>query len=242
MLTYKRLSPVHTRSIHSNLSIPSSLERSKAASIISADGPVVFHDMRRIVLPLCDTTFSNEEVLSRFVKGFFGGYVFWPEQYFLRALRKEIVHFDTLRDIPISSQIWSQAQLSREKLPGLHSLLFGGFRVVDCSIRESETPLQSSPWNQNSGSYIDFVLGSDSGSIRGVHRFSVFRSGIEKSNDEATCDIEKDHEKKVSLTIEFSTLTCLPGMHGFIGLNAVYWFHLQYAMMLFRDGVKEIIT
>lgn len=149
-----------------------------------------------------------------------------------------------LRNIPVSSNIWAQTELSRNTVPKLHSLIFGGFRVVDCSIQHTHNhspPQSSTSAKQQSCSSIDFVYGSDSGRIRGVHRFSVLRSSVEKEDHEAASSIKGYQEKPESITIEFESLACLPGLNGSRFRNAVYWFHLQYAMLLFREGVREVI-
>lgn len=102
-LAHKYLSPVPTRNISTSLSNSTSLERSKAVSVVHPSGPVVLQDTRRITVSLCDASLSDEEILARFVKGFFGGYALWPEYFMLRALRKNMVHFEGNHELKLET-------------------------------------------------------------------------------------------------------------------------------------------
>ena len=133
-----------------------------------------------------------------------------------------------LSNTPVSSHVWSNTQLSAQKLPHPHSLLFGSFRVVDCQAGSSTTQLQSGAY-----SYIDFAFGSDDGFIAGVHRFSVA-----SANDEL--QIKDDRDSTKTVTIEFAHSGCNPKENKPLKPDFLQTLHLWYAMLLFREGVAEV--
>jgi hypothetical protein len=86
-----------------------------------------------------------------------------------------------------------------------------------------------------SSSYVDFIFGSDDGFIAGVHRFTVSRNDKSeggKQNDDATA----------SVTIEFSHKGCHPKENKPMNPeDFMQKLHLWYAMLLFREGVAEVL-
>lgn len=110
--------------------------------------------------------------------------------------------------------------MSERELPPLHALLFGAFRVVDVHLEQ-----QASPQGQ---SYVDVVFGRDVGFVAGVHRFSVSRG-------EGT---GKEHK---NVTIEFAHAGCDPKEDKPLKPDFLQTLHLWYAMLLFREGVSEVI-
>jgi hypothetical protein len=73
--------------------IPAALAASTAVRIVNPQNHVPIHDTRYIKLSL-PKRLTDEEILARFVKGFFGGYVFGPERGLLRANGKQITRFE----------------------------------------------------------------------------------------------------------------------------------------------------
>ncbi|KAF2853060.1 hypothetical protein T440DRAFT_505954 [Plenodomus tracheiphilus IPT5] len=209
---------VPTSQIISTASVPESLDQGSAIAIVNPNKHIPVHDSRHINVQLLNTM-NNEEILARFVKGFFGGHVFAPERSILRAVRQEISRFDALKDIPVSSHVWSTSQLSNQTLSPLHALLFGAFRVVDSKLSEAE-------------SYIDFAFGSDSGGLVGVHRFSV-------SEDSQVPETPLAGMR--SVRIEFAHSGCNPKENKPLGPEVLQTLHLWYAMLLFREGVAEVM-
>jgi hypothetical protein len=131
-----------------------------------------------------------------------------------------------LRDTPVSSHIWSTAQLSAHNPPPLDTLLFGVFRVVDSKIESANASSQTY-------SYIDFAFGSDDGFIAGVHRFSVKREAGSTAG-------EKDDENTTTVTVEFAHSGCNPRENKPLKPDFLHTLHLWYAMFLFREGVAEV--
>jgi hypothetical protein len=118
-----------------------------------------------------------------------------------------------------SPPIWSASQLSSYTLPPLNSKLFGGFQVIDYRLK------QDFPGDSKMHSYIDFAFGSDTGYLAGVHRFSVWTDS-------------KDDGKVV---IEYEDTAFNPKVDKPLLPDLLLKFHLVYAMVLFREGVSNVL-
>jgi hypothetical protein len=128
-----------------------------------------------------------------------------------------------LKKIPVSLHVWKLSQLKKDTAPPLDALLFGVFRVVDRCIQESSS-VQQEP------SYIDFAFGFEGGNLAGVHRFSVKRTG----------DAE-EVSGTIPVTIEFAHTGCNPQVNEPLKPEVLQTLHLAYAMLLFREGVAEVL-
>lgn len=130
--------------------------------------------------------------------------------------------------LSVSTQIWTREELHRERLVPLHSVLFGSFRVLETQISSAakQHPLEL----QHYSSFIDFAFGSDDGFIAGVHRFSV---------SEAQGVGETKGTKQI--TVEFSHTGCNPREDKPLGPAVLQNLHLWYAMLLFREGIAEVL-
>jgi hypothetical protein len=228
--------------ITSSPRIPDALAQSTAVTIVNPHSHVPIHDTRYIRLSV-PNILSDEEILARFVKGFFGGYVFGLERGMSRAAGKVITRFEgklqrykpwytraltrkALQDTPMSSHIWSTTQLSVDELPPLHALCFGVFRVFDSRIEFADTLSQTY-------SYIDFVFGSDAGFIAGVHRFSVAREEVDATG-------EKEADNTTNVIIEFAHSGCNLRENKPLKPDFLQTLHLWYAMLLFKEGIAEV--
>jgi hypothetical protein len=87
---------VPVRQIISSDRIADSLAQSKAVKIVNPYDHVPIHDTRSITIRVAETL-SNEEILTRFVKGLFGGHVFGLERSLLIATKKEITRFEGMK-------------------------------------------------------------------------------------------------------------------------------------------------
>jgi hypothetical protein len=121
--------------------------------------------------------------------------------------------------------------LSAHELPPLQALLFGVFRVVDFHIE----PQANQETSRQTYSYIDFAFGSDDGYIAGVHRFSVSRNDLSKE------ETEQDADSTASATIEFAHAGCNPRDNKPLKPEILQSLHMLYAMLLFREGVAEVL-
>lgn len=90
---YNATSYIHVEHVYSTDTIPTSLADSVAVKITNPHSHVPIHDTRHVTVSV-PKSLSDEEILSRFVKGFFGGHVFRLERGALRANKKEITKFD----------------------------------------------------------------------------------------------------------------------------------------------------
>jgi hypothetical protein len=129
-----------------------------------------------------------------------------------------------LADEPITARTWTAGDIAEARLPPLHSVLFGAFRVVDIKCSNFSEPSSTAGY-----SYIDIAFGADEGFIAGVHRFSV-------SEVEGPSRIEG----KRNVTISFDHTSCNPRENKPLGPDILQTFHLWYAMLLFREGLVSV--
>ncbi|KAH7021330.1 uncharacterized protein B0I36DRAFT_388060 [Microdochium trichocladiopsis] len=147
---------------------------------------------------------SDEEILARFVRAFFGGVVFAPEGVVLRALGRRMAWFSKVPTSSAALEIWSKHDLSLTHLPPVSSILFGAFQVLDAYIADEHHQSQragisdmvttrreqadTAGSTNNRGekeertqqpgaaeSYVDIGFGSDGSWFAGTHRFTVSR-------------------------------------------------------------------
>jgi hypothetical protein len=90
---YNAIRTIPLQDISSYPGIPDSLLQSTAVKLTNPHDHVPIHDTRFVTVSV-SRRLTDEEILSRFVKGFFGGYVFKPERSVLTAVRKEITRFE----------------------------------------------------------------------------------------------------------------------------------------------------
>ncbi|KAE8318428.1 hypothetical protein BDV41DRAFT_376428 [Aspergillus transmontanensis] len=158
---------------------------------------------------------SDEEVLSLFTAGFFGGYVFACEKVILRAGGWKLlsVKFSNFEDDPAAMTIWDHTKIPSSKLLPLGSRLFGSFKLIDKHI--SKAPGLGP-------SYVDYGFGSDQSRFAGCHRVQVTRSPqTEISLQQFICNPTKN----------------TPSVRGDLEK-----FHFVYAKLLFADGVRSVLT
>lgn len=79
--------------ISSSNTIPSSIVTSVAVKLTNPHNHIPIHDTRHITVAV-SKHLSDETILARFVKGFFGGHVFRLERGALSGIRKTITGFE----------------------------------------------------------------------------------------------------------------------------------------------------
>lgn len=184
---------------------------------------------------------ADEVLLASFTRGFFGGLVLAPERTLLQTLRLNLVRFTRmfknptvgtgtnlwlgLASWPPSTHIWSRAELPEERLPPMHSILFGVFQVVDVQLRHTDKGATAG----HNESYVDFGWGSDQANFDGVHRFSVIRP------------INDPLSNRKIVQIHLQCLACNPQVDRPMGPGFLVPFHNKYSELLFREGVAEIL-
>lgn len=123
---------------------------------------------------------------------------------------------------PNQTRIWQPSQISSEKLPELNSLYFNSFQIVD----------QHTESTKGSESYVDIAFGKYKTSFVGAHRFSV-----QRQRDGLSANKDGDEEVRVTM----SCVTCNAIEDKRVGPTWSSKLHRAYAMMLFREGVAEVL-
>ncbi|KAE8138435.1 hypothetical protein BDV38DRAFT_244646 [Aspergillus pseudotamarii] len=159
--------------------------------------------------------FSDEEVLSLFTTGFFGGYVFACERLILRAGGWKLfpAQFSNFKDDPAAMPIWNHKEIPSTKLLPLGSRLFGSFKLIDKHISKA---LELEP------SYVDYGYGSDRSGFAGCHRVQVTRSP--------------------QTEIRLQQFICNPTKNTPSAAGYLEKLHFVYAKLLFADGIRSVLT
>ncbi|KAM5354046.1 hypothetical protein ACJ41O_000696 [Fusarium nematophilum] len=219
-MIHRRISLADRRQITRFDDIPESFEGSRSVSeIVNAGKHTRMADSRfiSIDIPTQHRHVSDEVLLAKFTRGYFGGLVIGPERVALQTLGLNLVHFT--RASPTTTSIWSLSDLHDTQLPPLHSVIFGTFQTLDTHIAALPCSAES-----RSQSYIDFGFGSDEAGFAGVHRFAVVRSGDDGQTVQIHCQ----------------SMSCNPRVDRPLRPRWMFAFHKAYADLLFREGVSEI--
>ncbi|KAH6629737.1 hypothetical protein C7974DRAFT_395136 [Boeremia exigua] len=224
---YSSTSLSYTAKIKTTNQVPNGFAQSFAVSAVNPHRHITIDDTRSTLVSVSHKL-SHEQILAKFLAGFFNGNVFAPERTALRLVRRQLVNFKELADKPISTQMWATGDIDEARLPPLHSIIFGAFRIVDIKCSNcSEKYVQHS---EAKYSYIDIAFGGDDSFIAGVHRFSV-------SESEGSASIEG----KRPVTISFNHISCNPKEDKPLGPDVLQTLHLWYAMLLFREGIVSVL-
>lgn len=114
-------------------------------------------------------------------------------------------------------------------------MLFGAFQVIDFRIRGQSNASDTDPVPSDE-SYVDFGFGSDQSRFAGVHRFSLSRS-----DSEAEKTKQSTGAAPTVVRITHSGLACNPSHNKLITPLFVFTFHKFYAMLLYREGVAQVL-
>lgn len=96
VLVNNRVSPIKASAFEVKEEAPPSLMNSNAYRlVVNPKRNMSFSDQRtmRIRLPVGKRSWSDEEILSEFMQGFFGGWTFYPELLALKVIRRQWVDF-----------------------------------------------------------------------------------------------------------------------------------------------------
>ncbi|KID83200.1 hypothetical protein MGU_09481 [Metarhizium guizhouense ARSEF 977] len=218
---YRRLSLTSHSLIKTTESASESFRKSATIrGLVNPRGHTAWEDSRSVALAVPEGVKlpSEELLLSRFVRVFFGGRVFLFERIGLQLLRKQLVVFDGmlphgLAPSSVPEYVNSVSGLPTS-LPSLHSVFWGTFQVTDLRVGED-----------GEGSSIDFVYGSNRGEFAGCHRFTVRKE-------------TGGQGERVFVSME--CMTCNPRVDKPVSGQFLFGLHKVYAMMLFRDAVAEV--
>ncbi|KAH8889098.1 hypothetical protein GQ53DRAFT_843162 [Thozetella sp. PMI_491] len=189
---------------------------------------------------------SDEEILARFTKGFFGRWIFTPERWLFLSTKLSITRQLTMPQEETSSstrgrttvisastpEIWHLSSLSASVVPPLGSLLFGNFILLDSSAasveeRDAMFPC-SNPGSRPDCVFAEFTAGSASIEFISSHRFEITR--------------EKTAEEGEMVKITFSHVNCNPTGNASRIRSWMKSLHVLYSKLLFSDGVREVLA
>ncbi|RAL03581.1 uncharacterized protein BO80DRAFT_401730 [Aspergillus ibericus CBS 121593] len=178
---------------------------------------------------------TDEELLARFTKGAFGGWIFTPERWIApliqRCIDAELISaIKTSSSDPSTPPIWKLDSLSRDILPPLGSTLFGLLTLFDTSTCTEDHRISVFPDSihipRPNFAFAEYAGRTKSQGLAASHRFEVTRE-------------YKDGEDRVRLT--FSHIRSNPRTGGKSLPSWFVWFHVLYSGLLFADGIKEIM-
>jgi hypothetical protein len=175
---------------------------------------------------------TDEEVLARCLRGFYGGWVFWPEKlliFGLRSLGRKLVAVGFEGVDMDEPQIVDPLELSREKLPEKGTVLLGGnFMVLDKYVKKEG--------EEEGLSFVEIGFGDNRKGFAGLHRFEV-----ETIRDGERGGEEDGEEEKGGVQLWYSSISCHPTRNKLPLPAWTFRFHEFYAQSLFRDGVAEVL-
>ncbi|KAK2015787.1 hypothetical protein LZ32DRAFT_645586 [Colletotrichum eremochloae] len=163
---------------------------------------------------------TDEILLAAFVRGYFAGKVFAFERNLLQIARLTFVSYSGLTTA--TKPVWETSELSPTSLPSLYSLLFGTFQVSHIEIQDSGNSVSV---HEKRESNVDFVFGGDKTEFAGAHRFSIIR------NPDRTGEVR----------VLYEHTACNPTINQPIKSDLLLRFHNFYAMLLFREGMAEMM-
>ncbi|EFE42171.1 hypothetical protein TRV_03085 [Trichophyton verrucosum HKI 0517] len=177
---------------------------------------------------------SDEELLARFTRGFFGGIIFAAERFILAS--------DTQPANPglsLPKNIWKATEIPKTTLLPLGSILFGAFQVTHSHLvnktRLNPTSEGLTKWKsaEEKFSYIDFGFGN--GNFAGCHRLSVHRNDSSKGINSITkCADDRDD----MIEFRLSCFHCNPRGEESRLVTMLSGFHQVYARLLFTDALR----
>ncbi|KAF4341270.1 hypothetical protein FBEOM_4743 [Fusarium beomiforme] len=217
----KRVSIVDKDLITRFRTVPEKFQKSRSVSeVVNAKQHIYDSDSRFITLdiPAQHRDVSDEVLLAKFVKGYFGGAVIRPERVALSTIGLTLVNFS--KSGPAPRKLWSGTELPEVFLPPLNTILYGVFQVLETQIGVKTAPNRTE-------SHVDFGFGSDSDVFAGVHRFVVVRT-------------KEDQREEPTVQIHYESMTCNPIQNKPLRPRILFKFHELYADLLFRDGISEI--
>jgi hypothetical protein len=225
LMVYNRTSSIDTRRITAVHSVPDSFRASGTLrKVVNPRDHVMSTDTRTMVIDIPATRrhVSDQELLARFTKAFYNGWVFAPEKYLIRLLsRRTLVSFPAIASIPVPEQEWDTAALPEQQLYPMHSKILGLWQVVDVSLKDGDAA-------EPRESYVDMAFGNGEWPFAGSNRFSVERLG------------SKDDSGPLQVRLTYACVTCNPVVNkpsiGKIGQA----FHDVYAMFLYKEAVAGL--
>ncbi|PMD33845.1 hypothetical protein L207DRAFT_589399 [Hyaloscypha variabilis F] len=180
-------------------------------------------DSRYIILSHSEIrNLTDEQILSRFLRGFYNGWVFWLERGVIEAFRavgRTMVRVGFTGLETNGREILRPRDIGKERLPEKGTVLLGGnFVVLGKDVRAEE----------KGPSFVEIGFGDDRKGFAGFHRFEVERL--------------REKEGEEGMRLWYSSISCHPREDRLPLPGWLYIFHNFYAQCLFRDGVREVLS
>ncbi|KAH7312214.1 hypothetical protein B0I35DRAFT_436384 [Stachybotrys elegans] len=225
--TYLKLAQAPRRRIIEIDSIPDSLKDSVTRkTLANPRGHVSISDSRFMDIHGIGNaqSLSDETLLAAFVGGFFCGRVFAPERVLLGMAKLDFVNFSAIEKDSLPPPVWDSERLHGDRLPPLHTKLFGAFQVAHVELAEASPTAKT----HQSSSSVDVVFGSDKTQFAGVHRFTIIREA----------------DKPDSVRVYHASMACNPTVNRRFQLETIFplhKLHKLYAMWLFQEASVEVM-
>jgi hypothetical protein len=189
---------------------------------------------------------TDEEILARFLGGFFGGWIFMPEKGIISLFRlfgRPMIAVG-FTGVPMNGkQILSPSAIEREKLPEKGTVLLGGnFMVLDAQLKGRGK--EDEGWEGEGGeSFVEVGFGDDRMGFAGMHRFEVLRlsDSTDGKGEEVGGENGGEGKEGGGVQLWYSSVSCNPRENKLPFPKWVFGFHEFYAQCLFRDGVREVL-
>lgn len=172
---------------------------------------------------------SDEEILALFTTGFFGGFIFRIESWFLRVWGSRFLpaRYTGFQADAQAVAIRRPTAIPRQRLLPVGSLFFSSFLMLDKHIVEpTKEPFSE---DESVSSYVDYGFGSDEARFAGCHRFRVTRLPAATETSDAQVQIDLEHFR------------CNPQQNIPSLAESFQWFHFAYAKALFANGIQAIL-
>jgi hypothetical protein len=218
---------LYTRFLPYSYTISPSLLNSQTYQTVNPRNHITTYDTftsPRLSIP---SSLSDDQILARFTKGFFGRRVFWFERTLFSyviggkhrvagytgfegnaGLQRErrLWRVFNLYSSKGQNVIWSPEEISRDKILPVGTIFYGGFQILASHITQnlSGEKLSSPEEEERTGSYVDVGFGSDLASFAGAHRFEVLRVGNKD---------KEDGEDREEVVLRLSHFRCNPSVN-----------------------------
>jgi hypothetical protein len=194
--------------------------------------------------PSEDARRLDEKILAAFTRGYFGGVVCALERTALTLWKADFVNVASVKR-SLGSQIAAEslwgAEPLREDVPlSLGTKLWGAFLVADTTVGREPGKVEG----QSDEASTSWLFGSDDGMLRGMHHFSVERvtDGAEDAVGKDRQDLESTGRDDEWWRVRYCSLSVDPRRDRMMGNALLRGFHMLYSEMLFRDGIREVLT
>ncbi|KAL4989435.1 hypothetical protein BDW68DRAFT_175960 [Aspergillus falconensis] len=227
-----RAEPGHTRSFGMHVIDPAGNPTEEESYIL------------RIPLHKLKQGIDDKEILARFSKGFFAGWVFGPERWIAPFVQGIIDHevFASARTAAADASshhdayvydISSPNAMSQQRLPPLGACLFGLYYLIDTSVCSSKdralTFSASTRTPRPERSFVEYAGRTKGRSLAASHRFELAREHPIGNHEEG-------------VTIIYSHVRSNPRTGGQVYSRPMTAMHVCYAHLLFAEGVREVLA